>query len=857
MFSAILKAPRLLRRSLIMLTVVGAMMGCHTLSAQDNDESAVPKATLKLAHGDSRIRFYEPDRVPPRAIVVFGSGDGGWSPWEDAVCRWIRDEGLYVVGLDMRDYAEEDYDAATLGRDMATLADEGQRRCGQKGVPSIYAGWSMGAVQAVAAAGFTERPPSLVGLLLFSADSRGRYGLREQDELGVTPEGKGTFSLTEFSAAMKTLRVAQFHGGADFMASTAWLQGLHSPKALYLVPGANHGFDGPDDSFQEWVRRGVDWVLGDDAAAAPPPASGAALPWGLSPLWPAAALATVLAVFFMVSRHHSLRVLVWAIRIMAAVNLLESLVLKPPQVLGWMERWLPLGVQENSRLLLLFSGLGLLVLARGLSRHKHMAWLLTTALLATSAVVHLARAFDWQHALAAVVLLLPLIRWRSAFQARSDAPSLRLAFLGIPLLACGLFVYATLGLRQFSERGQLGEALSWADCLDGAASTVLLQRSEWERDGSRDVRAFLAHVRGGSLLSAIIVLGFMLRPVLKKRIPEATEEERDTVRRLIVSHGADPMDSFALLEDKRYFFNEDRTGCIAYALWRNYAVALADPIAPPELRQQMIGAFSAFCTRQDWEPLFYCSHVSNRGLYEEMGFVTFKVGEDARLDVADFKLEGGKFQNLRTARNKARKSGLVYQWYDAQPHPDHGLEAQLQILSDAWLNKKHGGEMTFDLGAFSLASVRAHGVSIIRNPEGRMEAFATWWPYARGAGRCLDLMRAREEVRDVMDFLIVEAIDAFKAQGVEQVSLGNAPLANVALHNDQKADSRHDKAVQFLFENFDRFYGYKSLFNFKKKYQPDWQGRYLAYRPDTSLAMVGLAIAGVHLPRGFRGLIRS
>jgi lysylphosphatidylglycerol synthetase-like protein (DUF2156 family) len=117
-------------------------------------------------------------------------------------------------------------------------------------------------------------------------------------------------------------------------------------------------------------------------------------------------------------------------------------------------------------------------------------------------------------------------------------------------------------------------------------------------------------------------------------------------------------------------------------------------------------------------------------------------------------------------------------------------------------------------------------------------------------------MRGRADARDVMDFLIVEAIDHFKSQGVEEVSLGNAPLANVDAEVGL-LPSRQERAVKFLFENFDRYYGYKSLFKFKKKYHPKWQGRYLAYRPRTSLVMVGLAIAGVHLPRGFIGLLRS
>ncbi|HEY1085054.1 MAG TPA: phosphatidylglycerol lysyltransferase domain-containing protein [Prosthecobacter sp.] len=830
---------------------------CLPAHAEDEDDDGpTPKARLQLVHGEAKVRFYEPDEIPPKAIVIFGSGDGGWSPWEDTVAHWLRDQGAYVLGFDLRDYATSDYDLKTLGTDMATLAAEAAKRSEGPNAPIIYSGWSMGAVQAVAAAGVPNRPSKLAGLLLFSADSRGRYGLRDKDELGITPEGPGTFALSEFSAAVKNLRVAQYHGGADFMASTAWVQGLRSPKALYLVPGANHGFDGPDDSFEDWVKRGLAWVLGDDSAAAAPPAQGT-LPWGLSPLWPAAALAILLSLIFIFSRKHSLRILVWAITIMALSNLLEALTLKPPEVLDWMEQWLPLGLRDNSRLLLLFSGIGLLTLARGLRRHKHMAWLLAVTMLSISVIVHLTRAFDWHHSLAAAILLIPLIRWRSEFMARSDAPSLRFAFIGIPVLVLGLLIYGVTGLRQLSERGEFGEALTWADCLSGAASALVLQKSDLGMDGSRDVRLFLSNVRGGSLLGALVVLGLMLRPVLKKRIPETTPEERDTVARLITQHGGDPMDSFALQEDKLYYFNADASGFIAYALWRKYAVALADPVCAPENRAAMIAGFSTFCTRQDWEPIFYCAHVNRRPLYEDAGFVTVKVGEDARLEVADFKLEGGKFQNLRTARNKARKNGLTYQWYDATPAPDHGLEAQLQLLSQNWLEKKHGGEMTFDLGSFDIPTLRTHGASIVRNPEGRIEAFATWWPFAQGKGRCLDLMRGREEARDVMDFLIVEAIDHFKSQGVEQISLGNAPLANVAATEENAVLTREERAVKFLFDNFDRFYGYKSLFNFKKKYQPDWQGRYLAYRPRTRLAMVALAVAGVHLPGGFRGLIGS
>ncbi|MEI7929058.1 MAG: AcvB/VirJ family lysyl-phosphatidylglycerol hydrolase, partial [Verrucomicrobiales bacterium] len=298
----------MLKPKTLLFLLLGLMMLAPPgrLRAQDaeeeGDEPPVPRATIALAHVSAVVRLYEPDETPPKAIFIFGSGDGGWSPWEDVVARWLRDAGAYVVGFDLHDYSEKDYTQNLLGTDMATLAADAATRCNGSEVPVIYGGWSMGAVQAVAAAASKTRPPHLAGLILMSADDRGRYGLRKSDELGITPEGPGTFGLADFSGAVKDLRVAQFHGSADFMASMTWIQTLKSPHALYVVPRANHGFDGPDDSFQEWIQRGLNWVLGDEQAAAPPPHRE--LPFGLSPLWPAALVSVLLTGFFLISKKH-------------------------------------------------------------------------------------------------------------------------------------------------------------------------------------------------------------------------------------------------------------------------------------------------------------------------------------------------------------------------------------------------------------------------------------------------------------------------------------------------------------------------------------------------------------------------
>ncbi len=805
--------------------------------------------SIDLSRGPGRTHLYRHTETP-KAVIVFASGDGGWTDWENEMATCLADAGWWVAGLNCRSYAEKHYDADLLAEDFERLA---KSLNAPPGTPVFYGGWSMGAVQAVAAAG-TERAPDLAGILLFSCGSRGRYGLELKDELGIAPTGEGTFGLNEFNDSLDGLRIAQFQGGADFISSTAWIRSLPQATALYELPGYNHGFDGPDPKFKPHVLASLGWLLGDDSLA--PETSHRPLPFGLSRLWPAAALAIGLALVFLFSRKHALRVLVTAVLIIGLINLFEALMPKSADVIDWMQQWLPLGVSEDSRLMLLLSGISLLFLARGLSRRKKVAWWLAVSLLSVSAALHLVRAFDWHHSVAALVLLLPLIRWRKQFTAKSDAPSVKLGLIVAPAVFIALVIFGTVEIHNLGESGKLPEAIDWSrSAMASVTSTLGLPGTPQSSGDNSNLEHFLGRLRFTGIACGTVVLLLLLRPVLAKRVQAASDEAHEKAADIINRHGRDPSDPFTQLSDKRYFFHPSGEGFVAYSSWREIAVALADPICAPEIRQELIDQFVAFCRTQDWTPLFYGTGHEHRSLYEQAGLITFKVGEDARIPLAEFSLAGGKFQNLRTARNKAKKEGLTFRWYDPSQGVDHGLEAQLHLLSDAWLHSKSGGEMTFDLGTFSIADIRKRGCAVVLMPDGKVECFATWIPYAQGSGRTLDLMRGRGSPGGIMDFLILESMDHFKTENVTEISLGNAPLANT--ETDPEQLSREERRVKLIFDRFDRFYRYKSLFDFKRKYHPAWQGRYLAYPPGTLLARIGLAVAAVHLPGGFRGLIKS
>ncbi len=822
---------------------------CAGAYSQENDRGWPAAAEIQLTRGTFDLRLYKTAGGDPRALVVFGSGDGGWSDWEHTVCDWLREANVAVAGFDFGKYAATDYDQPTLAKDMASAAVFSVEQLGAKEVPILYAGWSIGAVQAVAAAGGPDRPASLAGLLLLSLDSRGRYGIRAPDMVGITPTGPGTFDLHEFNQAVSGLRVVQYHGTADFMAKTTWIRLLKSPHQLYLLQGMNHGFDGPVEEFRPVLLQGVAWALGDDSAAAASEKSASFLP--VEMMIYCALLVLLLAV--LISKRTALVLLPMTVLLCGIAGILTTVFPEAPDFIAAMEEWVPLEVSQHGRFLLFLSGAVLLVLARGLHRRKHVAWHMAVVSLAVSAVLNFTQTFNWNRSAVAAVLLAALLRHRRLFSARSDAASFRagaaVAFGALLLLAA----YGTISLHVLGGRGLFGNPLTWTEALRGAVLTALQVKTELDELAGREAAHLLHTIRLQGLGVGLLALVMVLRPVIPKRHAVHSPEDLEKVRELIQKYAGDSMAIFALLSDKRYYFQEGAEGVVAYALWRDIAVVLSDPICPPENHEKLVSGFIQFCRECDWKPVFYCLRHIHRDSYEQAGFQLLRIAEEARIELDGFTLAGKQFQNLRTARNKAVKNGLQFGWYEAGQN-DPCMEKQLEELSREWLGRKRGGELGFDLSSFSLESVRETGAAWVKTADGFLLAFATWHSYDHGNGRCLDLMRSRPEPKDVMDFLILESMESFKAQGVKEVSFGSAPLANLA-HPDEH--SRHDRAIRFVFEKFDRFYGYKRLFFFKQKYHPCWTARYLAYPRGIPLGLVGLAVAGVHLTHGFRSLFRS
>ncbi len=104
-----------------------------------------------------------------------------------------------------------------------------------------------------------------------------------------------------------------------------------------------------------------------------------------------------------------------------------------------------------------------------------------------------------------------------------------------------------------------------------------------------------------------------------------------------------------------------------------------------------------------------------------------KLGEEARVRLEGFSLEGAARKSLRYTVRKLEKDGVTFEWV-----PVEGVPARLPVLktvSDAWLVEKHVAEKRFSLGSFDERYLSHFPISLVRQND-RIVAFANVWPGA-------------------------------------------------------------------------------------------------------------------------------
>jgi phosphatidylglycerol lysyltransferase len=482
--------------------------------------------------------------------------------------------------------------------------------------------------------------------------------------------------------------------------------------------------------------------------------------------------------------------------------------------LTFLREIVPLPVLELSHLLGSVVGVGLLILANGLYRRLDAAYWVTIWLLSFGVLVSLLKGFDYEEALVLAVVATLLASARTRFTRRTSLIDQRFS---VPWITALLVVLGTAtGLVVFAYRHvPYANELWWQFAFEAPAP--------------RSLRGMLLAL----ILAAAYGVWRLLRPAPPAFSAPSEADLNDATA--LIRASSDTTANLALLADKNLMFNPERTAFIMYRVSGSSWIAMGDPVGPESAREPLAWAFLECCDIMATAPVFYQVTTENLPIYVDLGLRLSKLGEEARVPLAGFSLDGSARADLRQMHRRAARDGAEFEILTRDRVP--AALPEMRAVSDDWLEGKSGGEKGFSLGYFDEPYLSRFDCAVVRC-SGAIVAFANLWSAGDGAELSIDLMRYRDgSPKGVIDFMIIECMLWGKARGYRWFNLGMAPLSGLEEHALAPAWHKLGLLVTRYGENF---YHFEGLRKYKEKYQPVWRPRYLA-------APGGLSMAGALL----------
>ena len=416
----------------------------------------------------------------------------------------------------------------------------------------------------------------------------------------------------------------------------------------------------------------------------------------------------------------------------------------------------PLRLVEVSHFLSSLAGVGLLVLSRGIARRLDASYYLVLVALGTGIVTSLLKGGDFEEALILAVLLAIFVPSRLHFDRRAAFFSGAFSPGWVAAVAAAAVSAVWLGLFAF-KHVEYSHDLWW--------------QFELEAEAPRFLRASV----GSALALLVLALGRLMRPAAPE-LPVATDEELrlagDAIARQELTQ---PF--LVYLRDKALLFDEAREAFVMYGVQGRTWIALGDPVGSEGSAAELVRAFLERVDDYGGTPVFYQVSPRRLSIYADFGLVLAKLGEQAKVDLAGFGIEGSAGKPFRNILSRMQKEGASFRML-----PPEGVTAvlpELRLVSDQWLETLSAAEKGFSLGYFDEDYLRRFPVAVVER-GGRVEAFANVWP---GPGRrelSVDLMRYRPDApKNVMEALFVHMMLWGKGEGFQRFDLGMAPLSGL------------------------------------------------------------------------------
>ncbi|SMD26046.1 bifunctional lysylphosphatidylglycerol flippase/synthetase MprF [Kibdelosporangium aridum] len=328
--------------------------------------------------------------------------------------------------------------------------------------------------------------------------------------------------------------------------------------------------------------------------------------------------------------------------------------------------------------------------------------------------------------------------------------------------------------------------------------------------------------------------------------PSSSEKEAARARELMRWHGGPSLSYMTTWRGNQYWFTPDGETVIAYRVVATIALTVGDPVGPARI--DAVRGFAEFCSENGWTPCLYSISAETRDEVAPLGWPAVQVAEDTVIDLDTLAFTGKKWQDVRTALNKAAKQGITAEWCAYADAP-FAITDQVRWISAEWVADKGLPEMGFTLGG--LEELTGDGVRCLLaiDADRTVHGITSWLPvYADGEvrGYTLDFMRRRANgFRGAMEFLIASAALELKNEGARFLSLSGAPLARLDRGERPRLLQR---VLDITGQVMEPVYGFRSLFAFKAKFQPTYRPMYMAYPDAAALPRIANAVSRAYLP---------
>lgn len=463
---------------------------------------------------------------------------------------------------------------------------------------------------------------------------------------------------------------------------------------------------------------------------------------------------------------------------------------------------LPLSFLEFSHMLNSAIGVGLLIVARGLYQRLRGAYHFALLLLGAGVLFSLGKGLDFEESFVLMLVAGLLVVSRDEFYRPAALIDSRFTFGWIVSIVAviaatlwiGLFVYKHIEYR---------DSLWWQFAFDANAPRMLR----------------------GMLSATIVIAAFgIFRLTRSPPAVSVTPSSEELGKAKEIAQKSELSSAnIVLLGDKRLLFHPDGDTFIMYQTLGNTWLALGDPVGNAENFEALVWQFRELSYRQGNVCAFYQVRAQNLALYIDLGMSLSKLGEEARVPLKDFSLEGRQSAELRQARNKALRNGAAFEIIAACDVPRY--MDQLRQISDEWLANKATHEKGFSIGNFNPDYLVNFDCAVVKY-DGEILAFANLWLGANLQELSIDLMRYSSRApKGVMDYLFVELLLWGKQNSYQKFSLGMAPLSGLEKH--PLAPLWH-KVGNGIFRFGDNFYNFDGLRSYKDKFNPEWEPLYLA-----------------------------